>query len=247
MEVHHHSQTPRKKWTHYFWEFLMLFLAVFCGFFAEYQLEHKIERDREKEYIHTLISDLQEDTTALTRFISYFQQKGVELDSLIFLLSSADIKNNGRLLYYYGRKTTRLGYFYSTDRTIQQMRNSGAFRLVKSNNAANGIIRYYSAMTGLNSLQESTNQIIAQYRQVSHHVFNPVIFQTMVNDSTNNMIIQPAGNPSLVTYDRPAILQIISIVHYLQSGRMGIQQRYKDIKENATELITLLKKEYRLK
>ena len=35
MEVHTHSspapggaQTARKKWTHYFWEFLMLFLAV---------------------------------------------------------------------------------------------------------------------------------------------------------------------------------------------------------------------------
>ena len=41
MEVHHHTHTPRKKWTHYFWEFLMLFLAVFCGFLAEYQLEHK--------------------------------------------------------------------------------------------------------------------------------------------------------------------------------------------------------------
>ena len=29
MEVHAHSHTPGKKWTHYFWEFLMLFLAVF--------------------------------------------------------------------------------------------------------------------------------------------------------------------------------------------------------------------------
>jgi hypothetical protein len=25
MEVHHHSHTARKKWTHYFWEFIMLF------------------------------------------------------------------------------------------------------------------------------------------------------------------------------------------------------------------------------
>jgi hypothetical protein len=53
MEVHAHTHTPSppagragKKWTHYFWEFLMLFLAVFCGFLAEYQLEHKIESDR---------------------------------------------------------------------------------------------------------------------------------------------------------------------------------------------------------
>ena len=35
MEVHSHTHTPRKKWTHYFWEFFMLFLAVTLGFFVE--------------------------------------------------------------------------------------------------------------------------------------------------------------------------------------------------------------------
>ena len=48
MEVHHRSHTTGKKWTHYFWEFLMLFLAVFCGFLAENQREHVIEKKREK-------------------------------------------------------------------------------------------------------------------------------------------------------------------------------------------------------
>jgi hypothetical protein len=38
MEVHAHARTARKKWTHYFWEFLMLFFAVFCGFLARYSL-----------------------------------------------------------------------------------------------------------------------------------------------------------------------------------------------------------------
>ncbi len=28
MDVHAHPHTPRKKWTYYFWEFLMLFVAV---------------------------------------------------------------------------------------------------------------------------------------------------------------------------------------------------------------------------
>ena len=32
MEVHAHTHTARKKWTHYLWEFLMLFLSVFGGF-----------------------------------------------------------------------------------------------------------------------------------------------------------------------------------------------------------------------
>ena len=48
MEVHTHTHTARKKWTHYFWEFLMLFLAVTLGFFVENQREHLIEHGREK-------------------------------------------------------------------------------------------------------------------------------------------------------------------------------------------------------
>jgi hypothetical protein len=43
MEVHTHTHTARKKWTHYLWEFLMLFLAVFAGFLAENQREHIVE------------------------------------------------------------------------------------------------------------------------------------------------------------------------------------------------------------
>ena len=58
MEVHSHTHTPRKKWTHYFWEFLMLFLAVLCGFFAEYQLEHKIEKDRAGQFLQSMLVDV---------------------------------------------------------------------------------------------------------------------------------------------------------------------------------------------
>jgi hypothetical protein len=42
MEVHAHTHTPRKKWTHYFWEFLMLFLAVTLGFLVEKLCENII-------------------------------------------------------------------------------------------------------------------------------------------------------------------------------------------------------------
>ena len=51
METHapHLHKAPGKKWSHYLFEFFMLFLAVFCGFLAEYQLEHIIEKDREKQ------------------------------------------------------------------------------------------------------------------------------------------------------------------------------------------------------
>ena len=73
MEVHQHTHTPRKKWTHYLWEFLMLFLAVFCGFLAENQREHMIEHQREKEYIKSFVEDLEIDTARFSGTIKYIE------------------------------------------------------------------------------------------------------------------------------------------------------------------------------
>src|SRR5574339_799083 len=104
MEVHHHAHTARKKWTHYFWEFLMLFLAVFCGFLAEYQLEHQIEKDREKQFINNLLEDLQQDTTALDQDVNEYQAHLKRNDTLMRLLYGRDLKNHGDDLYYLARR-----------------------------------------------------------------------------------------------------------------------------------------------
>ena len=248
MEVHHHAHHEGKKnWKSYFWEFLMLFLAVFCGFLAEYQLEHKIERDREKEFIETMISDLKEDTTLLNTSIYNFKQKGIELDSLIILLNSTNIKDHGSELYYYGRKANRFTFFSSTDRTIQQMKNSGAFRLIRNNIAASNILQYYSEMNDLNLLQNNTNDLSKEYRSITYTLFNTVVFETMVNDETKNIIIKPVGNPSLISYDKSAIEKLSSLTHYMKASRLVLYDRYIILRKKATELIELLKKEYHLK
>ena len=83
MEVHHHAHTARKKWTHYFWEFLMLFLAVFCGFLAEYKLEHVIEHQRELKYVKSLIQDLKADTASLQHYVTLRKEKRMMMDSLV--------------------------------------------------------------------------------------------------------------------------------------------------------------------
>src|SRR5512147_1510903 len=105
MEVHAHTHTERKKWTHYLWEFLMLFLAVFCGFLAEYLLEHKIEREREKQYMVSLISDLKDDTVIINQQIEQLKTGALLFDSLSILLqSTASAKENGEAIYYCARR-----------------------------------------------------------------------------------------------------------------------------------------------
>src|SRR5687768_11471163 len=126
MEVHAHSHTARKKWTHYFWEFLMLFLAVFCGFLAEYQLEHKIEKDREIQFIKLLITDLADDKANLHSVI-LLENRGLQmLDTLISLLNNpAAAKEQGDQLYYVARVGPRGMPFSNNNRTFDQLRNSG--------------------------------------------------------------------------------------------------------------------------
>ncbi len=247
MEVHAHSHTARKKWTHYLWEFLMLFLAVFCGFLAEYKLEQTIERHKEKEYMQTMISDLKEDTVSLSRLAKDYEQKGIELDSLVYLLKTPDNKEQAAELYYYGRKANRVVFFNSIDRTIQQMKNSGGFRLIKNESAANSILHYYSQMNELYLLQANFNNQSIEYRINSIPLFDPLVLETMVNNSTNNEIIKPAGSPVLLTYEKSSLLKLISNLHYMKGSRRVLQNNFATIKVAAEKLIELLKKEYHLK
>src|SRR6187397_1529446 len=97
MEVHHHSHTSdpdshrgRKKWTHYFFEFLMLFLAVFAGFLAENWREHIVERKREKEYILSMIEELKLDTAGLASDNHTRKEAVVLYDSVITLLQKKE-------------------------------------------------------------------------------------------------------------------------------------------------------------
>ena len=82
----------------------MLFLAVFWGFLAEYQLEHKIEKDREKQFINSLVADLQDDEKILLDMTSSEQLGIASLDTLMDLLNNPSLaKQNGDQLYYVAR------------------------------------------------------------------------------------------------------------------------------------------------
>jgi len=139
MEVHAHTHTPRKKWTHYFWEFLMLFLAVFCGFLAEYQLEHKIERERERTYIKSMIEDLQKDTAALASVITSFDRLIKRLDTAFNFYRGITKGYNGTLW-----RSLPVGFpdFIKSNKTMQQLLFSGGLRLINSRKSADGIIEY---------------------------------------------------------------------------------------------------------
>ena len=101
-------------------------------------------------------------------------------------------------------------------------------------------------MNGIYLLQNNTNDLAMEYRNQAYTLFDPMVFETMVNDETKNVIIKPAGNPSLISYDKSALVRIGSTLHYMKGSRLVLYDRYIDLRKKATALIELLKKEYHL-
>jgi hypothetical protein len=129
MEVHHHSHSPRKKWTHYFWEFLMLFLAVFCGFLAEYQLEHKIERDRARQFLESMLIDVNTNIKNLDSLYSQDQIIIANHDVLVNWLLE-DSSKIDRAAFSRKMGPVWIRNFLVRKETYDQMKASGSLRYV---------------------------------------------------------------------------------------------------------------------
>jgi hypothetical protein len=246
MEVHQHTHTARKKWTHYFWEFLMLFLAVFCGFLAEYQLEHQIEKDREKQFVNSLLKDLEADISSLK--LNYQnQQAGVILmDSLFLLLDDPQLaRQQGDDLYYFARVGPRFVPFANNSKTFDQLRNSGGFRLISKPDVADRIMSYYLQFPLYRQLEEIYNREFEDYKRTAARVIDPAIFRKQ--EVGNRSIARSNDNPALRSYE-PGLLKEMGLwTVYLNGTRKSILQLNDSLTSNAHELILFLRKEYHLK
>jgi len=139
METHHpHHITHKKKWTEYLLEFFMLFFAVFLGFVAENIREHSVERHREKEYVNSLKEDLQTNIGILQNQIPQLRQTLKGLDTLIIqIYLYLEGKADTRLMYYNYHHYCRIAItFQLSERTINQLKNSGNMRLIKNKSAS---------------------------------------------------------------------------------------------------------------
>ena len=244
MEVHAHTHTPRKKWTHYFWEFLMLFLAVFCGFLAEYQLEHIIENQREKKYISSFIEDLKADTAVITKYVKAKIEKRKDHDSLIWYLNSPNPNQYGQRIYLLARQLTRGMNFFPADGTIKQLKNSGGLRLIKNQQASDSILAYDQAIDRILLTQSRQENEITEIRPMMGKLMDANVLETMVY---GDVIRPPSGNPALRTINKEFILDFIYAIHQLKGSDALNAVRLQQLKERAIGIILFLKKEYHLK
>jgi hypothetical protein len=248
MEVHAHTHTSdpdshrgRKKFTHYLWEFLMLFLAVFCGFLAENYREHLVEHQREKEFAHQLLADLLSD--------SVFFTKKVEKMNLLLIKHKAfyDLMTGGKkptdkeiiagclpLLYLFDIEATTATY--------SQMKASGSLRYIKNEKLKNALQHYYEV--NLPRVEKE-----AQYEYDYYQRFIGPFQLNHFRVQDYDYVLDTVKGTSPIVVDRTSNTdqELLNIVEGYAGSHRIIQERdILPIIKKLDELIDLLKKEYRL-
>ena len=236
MEVHAHTHTARKKWTHYLWEFLMLFLAVFCGFLAENQREHYIEHQREKQYIRSLISDIKSDIKQLEELDKEWAECFNSADKLLKYLSGKDIyTNSGPALFLVG-PATGFTDFVSNDGTIQQLKNSGGLRLLRKSQITDSIMAYQKTVDRVIIKQEGMNDA----QQLRYRITDLFDVIHIVSATEEKSI-------PLLNKDSKAINSAFSYILEWQSEFAGLRILGNNTKESGKRLLKIINEQYGLK
>jgi hypothetical protein len=253
MEVHHHAHTESppagragKKWTHYLWEFIMLFLAVFCGFLAENQREHYIEHQREKQYMRSLLEDLQTDTATINRVHGRALAQLSFLDSLIELGNHIPLKANDiNKLYFLQGKTTRFLNIRFEDGTSSQLKNAGGMRLIRKEGVAKAIREYWDHIETLYRVRDRLELAGETIADVSSRIFynSHFIFSEDPLDPVKG--IKP--NAKFIYDDQRLIAEYINrIATKALRTRIYLTELEEGLK-SANSLVQIIKEEYHLK
>ena len=243
MEVHHHPdlQHKKKNFKEYFLEFIMIFLAVTLGFFAESIREHLGDKSKEREYLSSMVSELQYDTAQYSHLIKELAYLRPILDSLY--VNAKDAKRFNYVLQ--GKWNTPVNEQTTTYQpsltTIEQLKSSGNLRLIDDKNIARQIVAYaayvQNKLLTLRStdMNDASNNIYEQEDAIS----DEADFNQKIDDNIQNNI--PLENSDL--YDMPLLVKDPVTLNKLANSFINLKARdygYSGVLNHADTLATEL-------
>ncbi|HEV8504043.1 MAG TPA: hypothetical protein VGQ53_01545 [Chitinophagaceae bacterium] len=246
MEVHQHTHTERKKFTHYLWEFLMLFLAVFCGFLAENFREGLINKEKAHHYMENMAADLKADVAAFDSSTYYMQLWYDHLDSALKIPveSLRNINSQDSFLYHFYPYYSYVGYCEQSDNTIIQLK-AGGFNLIHDKQTIDSINAVYGFYKGV---KFSTDYNVTAYWDAVKKA------QEIMKLPSPAIVIQDAIPKSVMTntvvfvqFDQAAIQQLYNKLENSKGSLMTAIVFQKQYREQAAGLLAYLRRKYHIK
>lgn len=257
MEVHHHPDLHHKPkpFKEFVLEFIMIFLAVTLGFFAESYREYLGERAKEKEAIHSLIEDLEIDTTQLTQFIQLHNANADTLNLLVKALNSYNGTDSANhKLYQLYLTSTITAVFFPAERTLTQLKNTGAMHIIKNKAVADELVDYDIAIKKLDEYVKVYNDYSKKCVDQAANIFNLNFlkyYADMQESATidTSLVVDPAYRNRtlpLINTDPKILLKYANSVWYEQLVILNYSQNLMEFKKQETRFIALLRKEYNI-
>ncbi len=228
---------------HYFFEFFMMFLAVFLGFLADNIRERRVEKKQERVYMQNMLEDLRADISLYNNYtknnISVFEL----IDTLVQLIKSPERKQHITKLAYTARMVLpQFKQLVPTERTYEQMKNSGTLRLISSQETANSISYYYYSVNELQKYNESIMVWATDYGSEMGKIFDGELLLNIIKEKKEI----PAEASALLTEDPVVLNALITSAQYLYGALILGEKIGSERSIAANELIVLIKKEYKL-
>jgi hypothetical protein len=246
MDTHaqHLHKAPGQKWTHYLFEFLMLFLAVFCGFLAENQREHIIEQKREKQFVQSLINDLRLDAATFDTVSNARRSRIRELDTAILYLSRVQTNEMPLRIYQYLQESISQRMFLPNNGTITQLKNSGGLRLIRNRQAVDFIERYDRQQRRLEIIRAISIEL---GHDLTEALYRTVDSKDVVSGLYDSLFYDKKVNPEkVIRLNDQSLNELINKCIALRLRTGSDITVYNNIKRVALSLVEFLIKEYHL-
>jgi len=222
----------------------MLFLAVFCGFLAENLREHMVEHRREKQFMTSLIKDIQSDSSQFSKIRIYRLDKLRTMDSIIIFFLNHPDEQVPANRYALAIKLFGHGGFFQNSGTPDQLKNSGGLRLIRHRNVVDSIESYDQQIKriALRDIYE-TNFSFDHHKLLQKLFDGRALLKIFADTTYYNKPVSPSAVIQLNIQYADEYLNSLRTFQFLVKTDMDLQAA---VKEKATRLITLIKKEYHL-
>jgi hypothetical protein len=264
MEVHHHPHIDshlhgKKKFKEYFLEFLMIFLAVTLGFFAENIREKIADNNKEREYMESVVQDLKSDTTEMAYAIAGWDKSNSNADSILIYLKKDLSPSTVNVLYnLLNRDFFHFNLFKYNDKTIQELKSSGDFRLIRDKDITDSIMAFDVDMKYILLMEQDIKDFMMDSKNMESKIFD----FSQLNGNTDNyaqihgntallllnlQTPEMQSNGTLLTTDKETIAEYYNKLYTFHKISRYHTYLFREDKKKATLLLEQIQKHYHLK
>ena len=225
-----------------FWEFLMLFIAITLGFFVENYREGLADREKESEIIKSFINDLNTDIKELEVAINRREIREIRVDSVMYIFNNGLENKYGKDLYYYARYLSRPFVFWANNTTVEQLKYSGNFILIKNQKLIDNLLDYNDNYVFINYIRQREEYLVRRLFDQINEIFDPKVFDEM--NVYDIEFVYPSGNPKINSNSEKAIKELMSNLHYIKTVNLGQLGLFREHQKRAKQILNYIYNEY---